>query len=193
MNRKEDKEKLLKDLYKKFDQCTQCPLATLGRSQVVFGEGNPNARLVFIGEGPGREEDLQGRPFIGRSGKLLTKILSEKLGLERSDVFITNIVKCRPPKNRKPKPQEIATCSKLLLLRELEIIKPTVICTLGATALDMVLNKKTKLSDYRGKQVILLDSIILVPTFHPAYLLRNPKKQITFIEDLLLIQQILTT
>lgn len=193
MNENSYKEKLLQELYEPYLQCTSCPLGKLGRSTVVFGEGNPNARLVFIGEGPGKNEDLQGRPFVGRSGQLLTRVLRDELGLERSEVFITNIVKCRPPANRKPSSHEASTCSKLLLFKQLEIIKPRVICSLGATALEGLLHKKVKMSDYRGKKIMFLDSIILIPTYHPAYILRDQKKLKIFIDDLLLIQQTLTT
>jgi DNA polymerase len=192
MNENSYKEKLLQELYEPYFKCTACPLGKLGRSTVVFGEGNPNARLVFIGEGPGKDEDLQGRPFIGRSGKLLTRLLHEELGMKRSEVFITNIVKCRPPANRKPTPHEASTCSKLLLFKQLEIIRPQIICSLGATALEGLLHKKVKLADYRGKKITLSDSIILIPTYHPAYILRNQKKLQIFVDDLLLIQQTLT-
>jgi len=192
MNKNDCKAKLIEGLYKPFYQCTQCPLGKLGRSKVVFGEGNINARLIFIGEGPGKEEDLQGKPFVGRSGILLTRILHDELKMERSDVFITNVVKCHPPKNRKPTQKEASICSKILLFKQLTIIKPHVICSLGATALESLLQKKVKMADYRGKKIIFFDSIILVPTYHPAYILRNKKKLQNFIEDLLLIQQILT-
>lgn len=192
MNENNYKEKLLQELYEPYLQCTSCPLGKLGRSTVVFGEGNPNARLVFIGEGPGKNEDLQGRPFVGRSGQLLTRVLHDELGLERSEVFITNIVKCRPPANRKPTSHEASTCSKLLLFKQLEIIRPQIICSLGATALEGLLHKKVKMSDYRGKKITFLNSIILIPTYHPAYILRDQKKLKIFIDDLLLIQQTLT-
>lgn len=193
MNEKSYKEKLLQELYEPYRHCTSCPLGTLGRSTVVFGEGNPEASLVFIGEGPGRDEDRLGRPFVGRSGQLLTRVLKDALGIDRSEVFITNIVKCRPPENRKPTPQESATCTQLLLFKQLNIIKPQVICSLGATALEGLLNKEAKISLYRGKPLTILDSITLVPTYHPAYILRNPKEIKTFVNDLLLVQKIMTT
>lgn len=191
MEKKHHKEKLLQELYKPYLQCTSCPLGSLGRNTVVFGEGNPDARLVFIGEGPGRDEDAQGRPFIGRSGKLLTRVLTE-LGIDRNEVFITNIVKCRPPNNRKPLPQETSICTKLLLFKQLEIIQPLVICSLGATALEGLLGPKATLSQNRGKEITMLNGASLVPTYHPAYLLRNPPALKFFIEDIFFAKQILS-
>lgn len=193
MDKKKQRETLLQKLYEPYQHCTQCPLGMLGRSKVVFGEGNPHAQLVFIGEGPGRDEDRLGRPFVGRSGQLLTRVLKDALEIDRSDVFITNIVKCRPPENRKPTPQEAKTCTQLLLFKQLKIIQPRVICSLGATALEGLLNKEVKISQYRGKPLTIFDSIILLPTYHPAYILRNPKELKTFIDDLLLIKKIVTT
>jgi DNA polymerase len=174
------KQVLLNALYEPYKKCMACPLATLGRKNVVFGEGNPDAKLMFIGEGPGQEEDSQARPFVGRSGKLLTRILT-MLGVERSQVFITNIVKCRPPQNRKPLPLESATCKNLLLFKQIQIIEPKVICTLGATALEALLEKEIKIGAMRGKETIF-NNIVLIPTFHPAYILRNPNEleKITF-------------
>src|SRR5579872_2582777 len=134
MDPKSYKQQLLDQLYAPYRNCTMCPLGTLGRTNVVFGEGNPDADLLFIGEGPGAAEDAQGRPFVGRSGKLLTKTL-EGLGIKREDVFITNIVKCRPPENRAPTPVEAGICTNLFLYNQIKIIRPKVICVLGATAL----------------------------------------------------------
>ena len=145
-----------------------CPLATQGRNTVVFGEGNPDARLMFIGEGPGRDEDLQGRPFVGRAGKLLNKII-EAMGLKREDVYISNVVKCRPPGNRTPLPEESNTCRSLLLFKQIDIIKPEVICTLGATAAQGLFNRDLKISRIRGTFQDL-NGIAVMPTFHPAFL-----------------------
>src|SRR5437870_4631307 len=123
MNPKTYKQELLDKLYAPYKKCMECPLGNLGRTHVVFGEGNPDADLMFIGEGPGKEEDEQGRPFVGRSGKLLNHIF-EIIGIHRKNVFITNIVKCRPPNNRKPLPIESNTCKSILLLNQIKIIRP---------------------------------------------------------------------
>ncbi len=149
-----------------------CPLATQGRNTVVFGEGNPDARLMFVGEGPGRDEDMQGRPFVGRAGKLLNKII-EAMGLKREDVYITNVVKCRPPGNRAPLPEESGTCRPLFLFKQIEIIQPEVICTLGATAMKGLFNQDLRISKVRGT-FLEFNGTTVMPTFHPAYLLRNP-------------------
>jgi len=183
------KQELLAQLYTPFKHCTCCPLGKLGRTQVIFGEGDPDTKLMLIGEGPGRDEDIQGKPFIGRSGKLLTRSL-EAIGISRKDIFITNIVKCRPPNNRAPTESESRTCKKILLSKQIKIIRPRVICTLGASALQGLLEKdKIKITQARGKK-ILWDGIILLPTYHPAYILRNPKELGTLIADLTLAQQL---
>lgn len=176
------KQQLLDQLYAPYQKCTQCPLGFLGRTTVVFGEGNPDAHLMFIGEGPGAEEDKQGRPFVGRSGKLLTATL-EKLGTSRADVFISNVVKCRPPDNRKPLPLESKTCKNLLLLNQIKIIRPKVICALGATAVEGLLEKAAPMTKLRGQQ-LQYESSILIPTYHPAYILRNPPAFKDFFSDL---------
>jgi len=182
MDAKDYKLHLLNKLYEPYLKCLQCPLGALGRTHVVFGEGNPDAALMFIGEGPGRDEDEQGRPFVGRSGKLLTKVLS-LVGLDRRDVFITNIVKCRPPNNRKPTPPESSTCKKILLLKQIKIIRPSVICTLGSSALEGLLDEPVKITQMRGK-ILHFDGAILIPTYHPAYILRNPKELKTLADDI---------
>ena len=179
---KTKKQVQLNQLYKPYHRCLKCPLGSLGRTHVVFGEGNPNADLILIGEGPGRDEDLQGRPFVGRSGKLLTKIL-EIIGVKRNDIFITNVVKCRPPGNRKPLPKESNTCKNLLLFKQIDIIKPRVICTLGSAAIEGFTGKPVKITQIRGNE-FTLKSFTLVPTFHPAYILRNPSKVSILTEDL---------
>lgn len=176
------KQQQLERLYEPYKKCLACPLGRLGRTQVVFGSGNPEARLVIIGEGPGKDEDERGTPFVGRSGKLLTKILSS-VGINRDDVFITNVVKCRPPGNRAPVSAEITTCTELLLHKELAIVQPTIICTLGATALNAFFNKKMPLSEVRGTFLSTPYGIVL-PTYHPAYILRSPKALPLMQEDL---------
>jgi uracil-DNA glycosylase len=175
------KRELLLQLYKPYQQLKSCPVNTDGCTRLVFGEGDPNAKIVFIGEAPGRDEDALGRPFVGRSGQLLTKDL-KALGLERTDVFITNIVKCRPPNNRKPLPAEVAFF-KPLLFQELKIIRPKVICTLGSSALESLVNEPFSMTKIRGKP-LQFDDMVLLPTFHPAYILRNPAAEQDFKEDL---------
>ncbi len=169
-------------LKKKYHDCQACPLATQGRSQVVFGEGNPHAQLMFVGEGPGRDEDQQGRPFVGRAGQLLDKII-QAMGMQREDVYISNVVKCRPPGNRVPLPMESDTCTSILLFREIEIIKPKIICALGATALQALLGSDARITKLRG---IFNDfhGIPVMPTYHPAYLLRNPEAKKVVWEDM---------
>ena len=182
------KRQKLEKLYAPYRACIACPLGTLGRSRVVFGEGDPNSPIMIIGEGPGRDEDAQGRPFVGRSGKLLTRLL-EVANLDRKDVFITNIVKCRPPQNRKPLPTEIKTCKQLLLIKQIGIIKPRVICTLGASALEGLLEQPIRITQMRGRP-IELGSITIIPTYHPAYILRNPKELPRLQQDIQLVQTI---
>jgi uracil-DNA glycosylase len=183
MNSKQFKQQLLDQLYAPYKKCLSCPLGTLGRTQVVFGEGSPDARLMFIGEGPGQQEDLQGKPFVGMSGQLLNKIL-DLVGIKREDTFITNIVKCRPPNNRKPFPLESKTCKDILLSNQIKIIRPHVICTLGSAAIQGLLEKyDLKITQIRGKE-FFFDNIIVIPTYHPAYILRNPKELQTLIKDI---------
>ncbi len=165
----------LDELHAPYSNCMQCPLGSLGRQNVVFGDGNPQAKLMFIGEGPGQDEDKHGKPFIGRAGKLLTKII-EAMGLQRQDVYISNVVKCRPPKNRAPTPEESATCTSLLLFHQIAIINPQIICTLGASAAQALLGADTKIGAVRGI-FQEIDGIKLMPTYHPAYLLRNPAEK----------------
>jgi len=155
--------------------CTRCKLHALGRSQVVFGVGNPRARLMFVGEAPGQDEDAQGEPFVGRAGQLLTKII-ERLGLRRDDVYIANVIKCRPPGNRNPEPDEVATCEPFLF-RQIDVIHPTVIVALGTFAAHALLRTKDPISRLRGR-VFAYRGARLIPTFHPAYLLRNPPEAV---------------
>jgi uracil-DNA glycosylase len=150
--------------------CTRCKLHK-GRTKIVFGTGNPNADLMFVGEGPGRDEDLSGEPFVGRAGKLLTDMI-KAMGLERQDVYIANVVKCRPPENRLPEKDEITTCSPFLM-RQIDTIKPKVICTLGSCSAQTLLQTTQGISKFRGEWFDFRGAK-LMPTYHPAYLLRNP-------------------
>lgn len=181
------KKELLDDLFAPYINCQKCPLACQGRTQVVFGTGNPETKLMFIGEGPGRDEDLQGYPFVGRAGQLLNKII-EAMGLKRSDVYISNAVKCRPPNNRTPLPLEVNTCKNLLLFKEIEIIQPQIICTLGSPATKALLGDHIQISRARGV-FAEFKGILVMPTYHPAYLLRNPSEKRTVWEDMKKIMQ----
>lgn len=182
MDIKKFKQLLLNKLYQPYKDCVQCPLGTLGRTTVVFGDGNPDATIMIIGEAPGKNEDEGGKPFIGRAGKVLNEGLKQA-GIDRSDVFITNIVKCRPPKNRKPTTLESTTCKNLLLYNQIKIIKPSLLITLGATAFEALVEKGDPISSYRGQMHKIL-GINLMPTFHPAYILRNPKVQDLLFQDI---------
>ena len=162
--------KTLDELRDYIGDCRRCKLWQ-GRTHLVFGEGNPRARLVFVGEGPGRDEDMEGRPFVGEAGKLLTRIIENGMGLKRGDVYICNVVKCRPPKNRVPEADEVEACLPFLK-RQLEIVSPDMICTLGLTAAQNLLGRPFVMNRERGKWVSFL-SVPVMPTYHPAYLLRN--------------------
>jgi DNA polymerase len=151
-------------------ECTRCRLHEQ-RNKIVFGAGNPRAELVFVGEGPGHDEDVQGLPFVGRAGKLLTQMI-EAMGLTRDQVYICNVVKCRPPENRKPEDNEVATCSPYLF-RQLDTIAPKAVVCLGATAAQALLKTKDSISKFRGQWFDYRNTKLLV-TYHPAYLLRNP-------------------
>jgi DNA polymerase len=161
----------------------RCKLAR-GRTHIVFGQGNPAARLVFVGEGPGQEEDLAGEPFVGAAGQLLTKII-EAMRLRREDVYIANVVKCRPPGNRVPEEDEIASCSPFLR-RQIAAIRPVFVCTLGACAAQTLLRTRTPISRLRGR-FHEVDGVKVLPTFHPAYLLRNPEHKREVWEDMKLL------
>lgn len=160
--------------------CTRCKLHK-GRNKLVFGDGNPKAELVFVGEGPGADEDMQGLPFVGRAGKLLTQMI-EAMGLQRRDVYICNVVKCRPPENRAPEPDEVATCSPYLL-RQIDTIQPKVIVCLGATAAKTILNTTRGISQFRGEWLEWRGRKLMA-TYHPAYLLRNPPAKADVWKDL---------
>jgi uracil-DNA glycosylase len=170
-------------------QCTRCKLHTLGRRQVVFGVGNPNADLMFVGEGPGADEDIQGEPFVGRAGQLLTKII-EAIGMTRGDVYIANVIKCRPPQNRNPEPDEVEQCEPFLF-RQIETIKPKVIVALGKFAAQSLLKTTEPITRIRGREYKYRDAI-LMPTYHPAYLLRNPSSKREVWEDMKRVRAILT-
>jgi DNA polymerase len=161
--------------------CTRCKLHTLGRRQVVFGVGNPNADLMFVGEAPGADEDIQGEPFVGRAGQLLTKII-EAIGMTRGDVYIANVIKCRPPQNRNPEPDEVEQCEPFLF-RQIATIKPKVIVALGKFAAQSLLKTTEPITRIRGREYKYRDAI-LMPTYHPAYLLRNPSSKREVWEDM---------
>ncbi len=160
--------------------CQRCRLSS-ARTNIVFGSGNPHAQLVFVGEGPGADEDIQGLPFVGRAGQLLTKMI-ESIHLKREEVYICNVVKCRPPRNRFPEKDEIAACSPFLA-RQLEVIQPRIICCLGAAAAQTLLNAKVPISALRGRFREYRGAQLMV-TYHPAYLLRNPSAKREVWEDL---------
>lgn len=164
----------LEDLKRRIGDCKRCKLWQ-GRTRLVFGEGSSKARLVFVGEGPGREEDLSGRPFVGEAGKLLTRIIENGMGLKREEVYICNVVKCRPPNNRDPERDEMETCIPFLR-EQLEIIGPEVICILGRIAGQELLGGDFKITRDRGKWYTYMD-IPVMATYHPAYILRNPSRE----------------
>ena len=180
---KAEKQKRLDELYFPHREFKASPLYIPGCNSIVFGEGDPDARLIFIGEAPGKQEDLQGRPFVGRSGKLLDRAL-QLAGVAREDVYITNVVKCRPPNNRTPFPHELRLGKKLLLEDQVKIIHPKVICTLGSAALNGLTGEPHQITRVRGS---LLDynGITLLPAFHPAYVLRNNSVATTFLNDII--------
>jgi DNA polymerase len=175
----------LTEVRRELGECKRCKLH-LTRRHVVFGEGSEKAQLVFIGEGPGEDEDRQGRPFVGKAGQLLTRIINA-IGLRREEVYITNIVKCRPPHNRNPQQEEIATCEPFLN-KQLEIIQPRIICALGAFAAQTLLKTDEKISQLRGR-FFSCRGIKVMPTYHPAFLLRNPHKKKEAWEDMKKIQE----
>ncbi len=176
----EEKKNLIKDLIEEIGpDCKRCNLSNLGRSKVVFGEGDVDARIMFVGEGPGEDEDIQGLPFVGRAGQLLTRII-KAMGLERSDVYIANVVKCRPPQNRTPLPEEMDICGEFLK-RQIRIIMPEIIIALGGTAASYLLRDyKIKIGQVRSRELEYNDNEITIPmvaTFHPSYVLRKGESQ----------------
>ena len=168
-------------------ECTRCGLCST-RKTIVFGKGNPQASLVFVGEAPGRDEDVAGEPFVGEAGQLLTRII-QSIKLRREDVYICNVLKCRPPKNQDPKPEEIEACFPFLK-KQVEVIRPRLICALGKFAAQTLLGTTERISKLRGK-IFEFQHIKLVPTFHPASLLRNPEWKREVWQDMQLIQRLL--
>ena len=167
-------------------ECVRCKLCALGRKQIVFGVGNPNANLMFVGEAPGRDEDIQGIPFVGRAGQKLTQII-EAIGLKREDVYIANVIKCRPPQNRNPEPDEVEQCEPFLF-RQIDVIKPKVIVALGKFAAQCLLKTTEPITRIRGREY---RGAKLVPTFHPAFLLRNPSCRREVWEDMKKVRALL--
>lgn len=174
----------LEDLRMAIGDCQHCKLCA-GRTHIVFGVGNPQAKLMFVGEGPGRDEDIKGEPFVGRAGMLLTDIITKGMGLKREEVYICNVVKCRPPENRNPEPDEVAACEPFLK-KQIDIIRPRIIVGLGKFAVQTLLNSKVPISKLRGVWASY-HGIKLMPTFHPAYLLRNPADKKLVWEDIKLV------
>jgi DNA polymerase len=170
--------------------CSRCKLCKQGRSQVVFGVGNPNAELMFVGEAPGADEDRLGEPFVGRAGQLLTKIIEAGLEIPRPNVYIANVIKCRPPENRNPEPDEIATCEPFLW-RQIELIKPRVIVALGTFAAQALLKTDVPISRLRGRAHDLRGGVKLIATFHPAFLLRSPDRKRDVWEDMKKVRALL--
>jgi len=168
--------------------CTRCKLHRLGRRQIVFGVGNPSADLMFVGEAPGADEDIQGIPFVGRAGQLLTKII-EAIGLGRDEVYIANVIKCRPPENRNPEPDEVETCEPFLF-QQVDTIKPKVIVALGTFAAKALLKTQDPISRLRGR-VYNYRGAKLVPTFHPAFLLRSPERKRDVWDDMKKVRALL--
>ena len=168
--------------------CKRCKLHTLGRKQIVFGVGNPNADLMFVGEAPGADEDIQGEPFVGRAGQLLTKII-EAIGMKREDVYIANVIKCRPPGNRNPEPDEVEQCEQFMF-RQVDTIKPKVIVALGKFAAQALLRTNDPITRLRGREYKYRGAV-LMPTYHPAYLLRTPSAKREVWEDMKRVREIL--
>jgi len=178
----------LNQMEKIVQNCHLCQLSKT-RKNIVFGEGNINAEIMFIGEGPGANEDQSGKPFVGRAGELLTKIIENVLHIRREDTYIANIVKCRPPNNRVPTPQEVKSCIPYLL-KQIDIIKPKIIITLGATAYNNLTQDTTPISKIRG-EVLNFGNAKLIPTFHPSFLLRNPSAKKFVFSDMKKVKQLM--
>jgi len=176
----------LKIIREDLGDCTRCVLHKQGRKQIVFGVGNPQADLMFIGEAPGADEDIQGEPFVGRAGQLLTNMI-KAMGLRREDVYIANIIKCRPPGNRTPERDECATCSPFLM-RQIEVIKPKVIVALGAVAARTLLAINAPMSEFRGRFYDFRGTKLAV-TYHPAFLLRDPRQKKETWKDLQMVMK----
>jgi uracil-DNA glycosylase family 4 len=174
----------LKAIQDEIGDCTRCPLAYAGRKKIVFGDGSPTARLMFVGEGPGADEDVQGIPFVGKAGQLLNNMIAA-MRMARSEVYIANIVKCRPPGNRVPEPVEANTCSQFLL-RQIDVVQPDVIVALGSTAAMYLLGVKQSLSTLRGRWHSCRGAKLVV-TYHPAFLLRDPRQKAEAWKDLQMV------
>lgn len=170
----------LEEVRRELINCDRCKLHR-SRRTIVFGEGHEDAKLMLIGEGPGYDEDIQGRPFVGKAGQLLTRIL-QSVQMDRNEVYITNIVKCRPPGNRTPESDEIKSCFPFLL-KQIRIIRPKIICALGTVSAQTLLQTDAKITSLRGKS-FEISGIKVFPTYHPAFLLRNPDKKIEVWEDI---------
>ena len=186
---KHDPEKALTAILQDLGDCRRCSLSQT-RNHLVFGQGSPEAELMFVGEAPGRDEDMQGVPFVGRAGQLLTKIIAA-MGKTREQIYIANILKCRPPENRNPNPDEIKVCSPFLK-RQIAAIRPKVVCALGTFAAQTMLNTDTSIGKLRGRPHPLDDeTCVLIPTYHPAYLLRSPGKKREVWNDMQMIMKLL--
>ncbi len=176
----------LRAIQEDIGDCTRCPLAYAGRRKIVFADGDPNARLMFVGEGPGADEDASGLPFVGKAGQLLNNMIGA-MGLKREEVYIANIVKCRPPANRAPEPVEANTCSQFLL-RQIDVVQPQVIVALGATAATYLLGVKQSLASLRGRWLGCRGAKLVV-TYHPAFLLRDPRQKGEAWKDLQMVMK----
>jgi DNA polymerase len=181
-----DRPAALKAIHDEIGDCTRCPLAYAGRHTIVFGEGDPSARLMFVGEGPGADEDASGRPFVGKAGQLLNNMIAA-MGLQREQVYIANIVKCRPPNNRVPEPAEANTCSQFLL-KQMDVVQPEVVVALGSTAATYLLGVKQSLSGLRGRWHSCRGAKLAV-TYHPAFLLRDPRQKAEAWKDLQMVMK----
>ena len=181
-----DKPAALKTIHEEIGDCTRCPLAYAGRHKIVFGDGDPSARLMFVGEGPGADEDAQGLPFVGKAGQLLNNMIAA-MGVKREQVYIANIVKCRPPGNRAPEYVEATTCSQFLL-KQIDIVQPEVIVALGATAATYLLGVKQSLAGLRGRWHSCRGAKLVV-TYHPAFLLRDPRQKVEAWKDLQMVMR----
>jgi DNA polymerase len=181
-----DRPAAMKAIQEEIGDCTRCPLAYAGRHKIVFADGDPNARLMFVGEGPGADEDAQGLPFVGKAGQLLNNMIAA-MGVKREQVYIANIVKCRPPGNRTPEPVEATTCSQFLL-KQIDVVQPEVIVALGSTAATYLLGVKQSLAGLRGRWHSCRGAKLAV-TYHPAFLLRDPRQKAEAWKDLQMVMK----
>jgi DNA polymerase len=186
--KKIDKNEPLNKIREELGDCQRCPLAKT-RTNLVFGAGDPNAQLMFVGEAPGRDEDREGIPFVGRAGQLLTKII-QAINMTRNQVYIANILKCRPPNNRNPETEEIEKCYPFLQ-QQIKVIQPRIICALGAFAAQTLLQTKTPIGRLRGRGHPFNKHSLVIPTYHPAFLLRDPNIKRDVWEDMQLVMKLL--